>query len=414
MTLTNAAVKAARPRDRAYKMADERGLFLFVAPTGLKSLRIKYRFGRKEKLLVLGSWPELSLAEARARCDAAREQLRNGVDPAAARRRSHTDHLVAGNNFESVARAWHAMRAPRWTPVHADDVLASLERDAFPPIGATPIGDLDEQQLLELLQSIEDRGCIETARRLAQRFGGIFAYAKRKKLVADNPATDLHEELKPRPPARNHPAIVDELGARALLEATSLRNAASIAAPIIKLAHRFLALTAVRQDALRGARWEEIEDLDGPTPLWRVPAARMKLAAAKKAEARFAHLVPLSAAAVEVLREADRFAGTGKAIGLIFPGRGGSRPIGEAAIGDLIARAGYQGRHVPHGWRASFSTILNERMPAERQAIDEALAHVVKGGTEGAYNRAEQLERRRRLFDAWAEILCGGAAGEAA
>jgi integrase len=170
----------------------------------------------------------------------------------------------------------------------------------------------------------------------------------------------------------------------------------------VKLAHLFLALTAVRLEALRGARWDEIEDLDGAAPIWRVPAARMKLARSKKGEAAFDHMVPLAPAAVTILRAA-RLANRGGA--LIFPGRAGTRPIGEAAIGALIARAGYQGRHVPHGWRASFSTVMNERFPLERSAIDEALAHGTKGKVEAAYNRAQQLARRRDLFERWANLI---------
>jgi len=178
---------------------------------------------------------------------------------------------------------------------------------------------------------------------------------------------------------------------------------------------------------VRGARWEEIEDLDGPAPLWRVPAARMKLAAAKKLDAKNDHLVPLSRQAVALLRaarvmhrdDANMHHQDAKLHGLIFTARPG-RQIGEAAIGALYDRAGFAGRHVPHGWRASFSTILNELHPDQRSAIDKALGHAGNGKAEqeeginrkveAAYNRAAQMSPRRRLFQAWADELDGAVA----
>jgi len=186
--------------------------------------------------------------------------------------------------------------------------------------------------------------------------------------------------------------------------------------PIVaKLASRFLALTAVRLAALRGAEWSEIEGVDfsdrprgrenrhGPAPQWRIPAGRMKLTKVRKADPAASHVVPLSRQAVAVLLELRELAGDGE---LMFPGRRRGRPIGEGAIGDLYAAAGYSGRHVPHGWRASFSTILNERFPEDRALIDQALAHAsAKGRVEAAYNRSQQQARMRDLFQRWADLL---------
>jgi len=173
----------------------------------------------------------------------------------------------------------------------------------------------------------------------------------------------------------------------------------------------------VRLDSVRGMRWGEIEDLDGPAPLWRVPPERLKLKRAKKDEERFAHLVPLSPAAVAVLREARAMHNSRHIMnadhanlhdGLVFPGRAETSPLGEGAIGALYQRAGYKGRHVPHGWRASFSTILNEQMGEEwRTAIDAALGHAKSDKVEAAYNRAQLLGRRRELFDTWGTLLAG-------
>lgn len=399
--LTNAAVKAARPRAAAYKLADAGGLHLYVAPTGRKSFRMRCRVAGREQLLTFGAWPEISLEAARARCAEAREQLARGEDPRTGRPRART-----AASFETLARRWHEHMRRRWTAVHAGDVLASLERDVLPAIGAMPLAAITPPVVLGALRLVEQRGRLETARRVRQRISAVFAFSMSEGLVDSDPAAIVGRALMPPGPQRQQPALLELGDARELLAAVDQLAAA----PATKLASRFLALTAVRLAAVRGARWAEIEDLEGEAPLWRVPAARMKLAAAKKLEARNDHLVPLSAAAVAVLRAAlDLHRGDADLFTvLIFPGRAAGAAIGEAAIGALYDRAGFAGRHVPHGWRATFATILNERMPEERYSIDAALAHAPKDKVEAAYNRSEQLARRRRIFDEWGRLLVPG------
>lgn len=398
--LTNAAVKAARPRAAAYKLADQGGLHLYVAPTGLRSWRWRFRLAGKEQLLTIGSFPDVSLDQARAARDLAREQLGRGEDPRQAR--AIDDPKVRA--FEYIARRWHAHKSPRWTAVHARDVMASLERDVFPALGSMPIGAVTVPVVLNALRLIEERGSLETARRVQQRISAVFAHAMAEDLIDNNPAAIVARALTPPAPARNHTALLRIEDARELLAAAELVDVA----PAVKLASRFLALTAVRLAAARGARWEEIEDLDGPEPIWRVPAARMKMAAVKKLNPKNDHLVPLSRQAVELLRTARRSLSGDTTSGLIFAGAAG-RPIGEAAIGALYDRAGFAGRHVPHGWRATFATILNERFDGEHTAIDRALAHSPKDKVAAAYDRSDQLSRRRSLFQAWADELDGAA-----
>jgi len=387
--LTNAAVKAARPRPAAYKMADGDGLVLNVAPTGTKSWRLRFRLGGREQTLSIGQWPEISLDAARARRDTARAAIARGEDP----RRLEVE------TFEAAARAWHAHQAEGWSDVHAGDVLASLERDAFPAIGAIALDSVTRPMVLELLKRIERRGAAETARRLRQRIEGVFAFARAEGWCSiDNPA-DVGEALAALRVTTRQPAIVDIGELRELLAAIDALEATDIA----KLAALFLALTAVRSAAVIGMQWDELEDLDGPEPLWRIPAARMKLGVARKRDSSNDHLVPLAPRAVAVLRcarraleaEPDRYA------------RARVFPIGTGAIGELHVRAGYGDRHVPHGWRAAFSTILNEAFPGDRLAIDRALAHQPEDMTkvEGVYNRAQFLERRRFLYEHWAELL---------
>lgn len=401
--LTNAAVKAARPRSAAYKLADGAGLHLYVAPTGLKSFRWRFRYAGKEQLLTLGSYPEVDLVAARARADAARAQLARGEDPRTRSSRVET--------FEAAARAWHAVQAEGWTAVHAADVLVSLERDVFPAIGAEPLDAIAPADVLELLRVVENRGARETARRLRQRISAVFELAIGEGWCSADPAEKVGRGLKKPAAVRHHAALVTIVDARQLLAEVARLDASRGA----KLASTFLALTAMRWAAVRGALWSEIEDLDGAAPIWRVPAARMKLAAAKKGDASHDHLVPLSPAAVAVLRQArtlQRFDANVEG-GIIFRGTGRTSPLGEAAIGALYARTSFAGRHVPHGWRATFSTIMNETMPQERGAIDQALGHTLKSEdgsaakVEGAYNRSQQLDRRRRIFDAWGAALAG-------
>ena len=167
------------------------------------------------------------------------------------------------------------------------------------------------------------------------------------------------------------------------------------ARPVTRLAMRLLALTALRQGELRGAYWTEFEGLDGKAPVWRVPASRMKM----KRE----HVVPLSPQAVETLALLRTLTGTGP---MPFPSTSNAhKPMSENALGFLLSRAGYQKLHVPHGWRASFSTIMNERYPADRPIIDLMLAHKPRDAVEGAYNRAEHMARRRELAQIWADLV---------
>lgn len=392
MPLSNAAVKAARPRSRAYKMFDERGLFLFVTPSGLRSWRLKYRVDGREKLLCLGQWPDLQLVDARDRAEEARGLIGQGVDP------SGTAKAVRQiRTFEAVAREWHALQRERWTDRHAADVLDSLVSNVFSDIGTLPISAISAPGVLQVLRDVESRGSIETARRIRQRISAVFAFAIAEGIADNDPAAIVGKALRPAPPSRRQPALVD------LAQASKLITDCECAGgpPIVRLASRFLALTAVRIGALIGATWDEFEQLDGAEPIWRIPAARMKLKKARKADVANDHIVPLSAEAVAVLHEVRRFELRE------FEGSAVVFPIRPAAIGALYKRAGYHGRHVPHGWRASFSTIMNERFPEDRAAIDMALGHAVKGESESeaSYNRAQLLDRRRMIFQRWGSLL---------
>ncbi len=390
--ITNAAARAAGAQSRAYKLHDQGGLHLLVRPTGSKSWQLKYRWRGREKLLTLGQFPEINVNRARILQAEAKEQLAAGVDPG--------KRAVAADTLEQLARLWYRANLPGWSPAHAEDVLASLERDVFPELGASAAGSVTAPQLLAAIEAITGRGCRTSAHRVRQRLAEIYAFGRARGLVTGNPAADLGAAMLAPPPARPHAALTSIEDCRQLLAACDRDTGR----PETIAASEFLAFTAVRLAAVRGMVWAEV-DLAART--WTVPAARMKLSRAKKDDVRFDHVVPLSdqaLQALEGLRSAHRMWDPEQ---LVFPGRDGG-PIAAGAIRELYERAGFGGRHVPHGWRASFSTILNEDLgPSWRFDIDAALGHAGKGKVEAAYNRSAQLARRRELFDRWGALLAG-------
>jgi integrase len=382
MPLTDVTIRRAEPGEKPYKLADSGGLYLFVSPTGAKSFRWKYRVDGREKVLTFGLYPEVKLAEARDKRDEARRQLRDGIDPGARREAAAT--------FETLARAWHKREASRWAARHSADVLGSLEAEVFPALGALPVDRISIRDVRRCLGVIEDRGAIETAHRVRQRMDAVFRYAIASGETENNPAASVKDALARKAPVKPQPALVDLDAARRML-ADAL---ACPAQPVTRTALLTMALTAARPGEVRGMMWREL-DLDAA--LWGIPAARMKM--------RADHIIPLPAVLVAALRELQALTGSGP---LVFPSiRDASQPMSENAVGYLLNRAGYHGRQSAHGFRATFSSIMNERFPADRAVIDLMLAHKPAGvsASEGSYNRAAHMQRRRELADAWAELI---------
>ncbi len=415
--LTDAKIKAAKAKEAAYKLADANQLFLHVTPAGGKHWRMNYTFGRNaagkpaQKTLSFGSYPVMTLLEARQRRDEAKAMLREGRDPAVERRVAvQAKAAEHGNTFEIVARRWYDLRKPTWSEVHAADVLRSLDRDAFPAIGDLPLAAIESPKLLEMLNAIEQRGAIETAHRLRQRVSDIFVYAIAAGLAKADPAASLGKALRKKPRAKKQPSVIDRIrdhdAQLAAVKQTLADCDAERCRATTKFALRLLALTAVRPNEVQNARWNELEDLDGAEPLWRIPAARMKGDADRKADEDGDHLVPLAPEAVAVIRALRPLTGGYQ---LMFPSeRHSHKPISENTLRALLIRAGYYQRHVPHGFRAAFSTIMNERpdrQKDDRAVIDLMLAHVPKDKVEGAYNRASYMPRRRELAQEWGKLI---------
>ncbi|MEJ0046988.1 MAG: tyrosine-type recombinase/integrase [Rhodospirillales bacterium] len=356
---------------------------------------MRYTVGGKEKLYAAGTYPEISLARARQLRDEALAMARDGRDPVEARAEAKRPApLDPDKSFEAVARRWHEKNKPIWRKRHAWDVLHSLDRDIFPKIGKRPIADITAPELLGVLNEIEARGAVETAHRIRQRCSAVFIFGIASGLCQLDPAGVIKPALAPV--IRGHqPAITDVDGVRRILAEVSRIPSH----PATLLALRFIALTVVRPGELRSASWEQFKGLNGAEPLWEIPAELMKM--------KRSHLVPLARQAVEVLEQARRFS---KHHPFVFANiRNPRRPMSENTLGYAMHRAGFHGQHCAHGWRAAFSTIMNERYRADRQVIDLMLAHASDDKTEAAYNRAMLMDRRRELAQIWADLLLEGA-----
>lgn len=397
--LTDAAIRKSKPSDKPFKLADGHGLHLFVSPAGGKSWRFRYEIGGKEKLLTLGKYPAMGIADARSARDKAKAILAEGRDPSVAKKQSR---LLTGQQstetFEVIGREWHRTNTPRWSAVHADDILASLVRDVFPSIGAYPVRDITVPDVLATLRAVEARDSFETTRRLRQRIAAIFSFAIASGKADQNPALVVAGALTPFVRGRQ-PAVTTLDEARELIQRFEMMSGH----PLTKLAHRLLALTAVRPGVILGLPWSELPQ--GAT-LWTIPAQRMKLALRYKTDITRDHVVPLSRQAIEVIEAARTLTKYGP---LVFPNyRNAHKPMTEGAMRLMLSKAGYKDRHVAHGWRSTFSTVMNERYPKDRQVIDLMLAHSPKDEVEGAYNRALHIQRRGELAQIWADLLTEG------
>jgi len=397
--LTDAAIRKSKPAAKPYKLTDGGGLHLYISTAGGKLWRYRYEIDGREKTLSIGKYPAVSLQDARSARDLARSKLANGQDPSLAKRADRlTYRAQAGQTFETIAREWHTANVRRWTPVHAADVLTSLIRDVFPAIGPLPVNSITAPQILTVIRQIEARGSIETASRIRQRISAAFVYAITTGRGENDPAAIIKGALSHRTKGRQR-AITDLAAARQIIKDVD----ASPGYAVTKLAIRLLALTALRPGVITSTPWAELPE--GGT-VWTVPASRMKLSLERKSDEAHDHLVPLSRQAVEIIDTLRTITGGGP---LCFPNtRHAHRPMSENAMGYAMNRAGYHHRHVPHGWRSTFSTIMNERYPADRAIIDLMLAHVPTNAVEGAYNRAQHLARRIELAQLWADLITDG------
>lgn len=391
MALTDVKARNAKPGEKQVKLFDGDGLFLLVAPAGGKWWRFKYRFGGKEKLLALGTYPEVSLADARQRREDARKLLAKGVDPGEVKKAQKAATVaVTENSFEVVAREWHSRQKTVWTEGHAERTMQRLERDVFLTIGKRPIGEITPPELLAAFRRIESRGAHETAHRARFVCGQIFRYAVATGRAERDPAADLRGALTPLR-GKHHAAITDPKDVAPLLRAIDGYQGSFV----VKSALLLAPLVFVRPGELRQAEWTEI-DLDAAE--WNIPGDRMKM--------KQPHLVPLSPQAVVILRELQALTGASR---YVFPsGRSFARPMSNNAINAALRRMGFDKDEMTgHGFRAMARTILDEVLQVRPDFIEHQLAHAVKDPNGRAYNRTAHLAERRKMMQTWADYLDG-------
>jgi len=404
-TLTDVAIRNAKPQDKPYKLFDGSGLFLLVTPNGGKWWRYKYRFGGKEKLISFGTYPEITLAQAREKKREARKAILAGIDPAAARKAARASQSEDGN-FEPIAREWHEKFSPTWAQSHSAKILGRFVRHIFPWIGAKPINEITAPELLAVMRRIETGGSLDTAHRALQNCGQVFRYAVATGRAERDPSGDLRGAL---PPAqkKHFAAITDPAEVGLLLKATAEYQGLFTTRTALRLAP----LVFLRPGKeLRLALWSEI---DFEQAEWRLPLERMKRRQTIKEARRgeVGHVVPLARQALDILRELHQMTGTGK---YLFPGlRGKNAPMSNATLTNALRRMGYPGDVMQvHGFRHMASTLLHE-LGFPTQVIEKQLDHDDANRVRAIYNHAEYLPERRKMMQAWADYLDNLAAGKA-
>lgn len=392
MALTDSTLKALKPHAKAYKVADEKGLYVQVTPAGGKLWKLKFRNKMgAEKKLSLGAYPEISLKEARELRDTARSNLAKGLDPAEQKQRDKRAALIsAANSFEAVAKAYIAK--------NKRDGLAEAtvrKREWFLDIvrkrlGARPIAEIEPYEILDAVRPFETAKNDEKAHRTLQFIGQVFRYAVANQIAKSDPTRDLRGALSSRKP-KHHAAILEPVKVGELMRAVGGYDGQ----PVTQLALRLSPYVFVRPGELRRAEWSEI-DLEAA--VWRIPAAKMK--------GRQEHAVPLASQSLAILREAQELTGDGQ---FVFPSiRSPRNPMSENTINAALRRLGFgKDEMTAHGFRAIASTLLNESGKWSSDAIERALAHKDKDHVRAAYHRGAHWQERVEMAQWWADYLDG-------
>ena len=388
MKLSFLDIKNARPEDKPYQISDGDGLSVQVQPNGHKLWRYRYRFAGVEKLLALGSFPATSLADARAKRDAARAALEKGIDPSVQKK---LDKIAAAtqarNTFGAIAEEYIENLRERGAAEATISKNKWLLQDLASPIANRPIAELTPAELLHLLKLVEKSGRRETARRLRGIMGTVFRYAVVTLRANSDPTFALQGALLP-PNTKSRAAITDEKRLGALLRSIDDFNGF----PTIRAALQFLALTFARPGEVRGATRNEF---NFEKSVWRISAERTKT--------RKPHDVPLSRQALAVVRDiwplSEHFT-------LVFPSIISMKaPLSENTFNSTLRRLGYgRDEMSPHGFRSSASTILNEH-GFNPDVIEAALGHQEQNAIRRAYNRAIYWPERVALMQKWADML---------
>ena len=386
MPLNDRQIKNAKPADKSYKLTDGGGLYLQITPAGGKLWRFDYAIDRKRKTLSIGKYPTVSLSEAREAAENARRLIAAGQDPSAAKQQAKQERQAAlQNTFEAVAKRWHADNLHRWQPIHAERILADMQKDVFPYIGQIPLPEVSVSDVKNVIAAIVARGANVTAEKVRQWIGAVYTYAAMLEITDRNPAVPLRGHFEKKT-TRHMPALPRE----ELAEFYRRLILADID-PANKIALLLTMLVFVRNTELRGGQWAEV---DFSAAQWVIPAERMKM--------KRSHTVPLSDWALELLRELHGLTGNTH---YLFPSRTKTTGfISDATLTRIIERLGYKGIATPHGFRSLASSILNEQ-GYNPDAIERQLAHEESNRIRAAYNRAEYLAERRKMMQWYSDYL---------
>ncbi len=389
MGLTNLEIKKAAAQDKAYKLSDGKGLYLYITPKSQKYWRMDYRFGGKRKTLALGVYPETTLADARHQCDEARKLIKNDIDPSDVKRAKKIAKAQSQeNSFKALALEWFAKETPHWSTHHIDRVDRMLNKELFPFIANRPIGDITAPDLLACLRRVESRGAIETAHRVKQVAGQVFRYAVATGKADRDPSADLKDALAT--PIKSHfAAVTDPKEVGKLLITLDDYQGTPEVATALKLAP----LLFCRPKELRHMEWSEIE---WDKQEWHIPANKMKT----KAD----HIVPLCKQAIEALQSLYPLTGNRQ---YAFPSaRSPKRPMSDNAVLSALRRLGIPKEQMTgHGFRAMARTLLDEELGYRIEWIECQLAHAVKDANGRAYNRTTYLKQRKEMMQHWADYL---------
>ena len=393
MALTDATVKTAKPADKAYKLGDAGGLYLFVTPAGGKLWRLKYRIDGKEQKLSFGVYPDVSLADARAKRDEARKQLANNINPTSAKKEALAQSkLDKSNTFEYWAQRWLLHWQNDKSPFHVASTQRRLEKDIYAAIGNMPMTSIDAMHIADIMRAISARGALDLAKRSKNTISQVFRYAMANDTrainrVSRNPAIDFmpSDIIQPRK-ATNHARVnIKELPA--LLRAIDTSETRAITRIAIKL----MAYTFVRTSELIQAKWGEF-NLSANE--WRIPAERMKM--------NTPHIVPLATQSVELLETLKNITGD---TDYLFPHLNNhKKTMSNNTILKALERMGYKGTMTGHGFRGIASTALHEQ-GFDHQHIELQLAHSERNEVSAAYNHALYLTQRKAMMQKWADYL---------
>ncbi|MFZ4168470.1 tyrosine-type recombinase/integrase [Enterobacter ludwigii] len=385
MALNARQVETCKPKDKEYKLSDERGLYLLVKPSGSRYWRMKYYFGGKEKKLSIGVYPDISLADARSRRDEARKLLTNGQDPAEKKKLDKLNRKISvENTFRALALEWYQHKSTTWAKNTADWALDALEKDIFPAVGSRPITEILPLEMLTVFRTIEKRGALVKLGKLRRYCSQIYRYAIATGRATLNPVAELACTLA-TPQTSHFPHLsYNELP-------PFIHKLRAYPGPVTGAATQLMLLTGLRTIELRAAEWDEF---DFDNALWTIPKSRMKK--------RRIHVVPLSQQALVILRDLQSLTGQFR---LLFPGRNDvNKPISEATINKVLKILGYQGKATGHGFRHTMSTILHEQ-GFNTEWIEMQLAHLDKNSIRGTYNHAQYLEGRREMMQWYADYI---------